>query len=447
MTIRLLRAMTTLTVVLGLAAASCGDDDDGGESATSVVEETTTTAGDVSGSGTTEAAAASCDPEGRTITLTVLERTEATARAGEAALEEQYPGLEVDVTVFTAGSYNELAQTVVADKAAGQEPDVVETGLGNVTFAVDALDARALDPGLLSPTYDERYLAAGTVDEELYVVPWQASVPLWYYNKDLYAAAGLDPEAPPETLDQVLDHARAIAAATDAEPLLLPADRVGDWFFQNAVASGGGELIGADGTAAFDTPEGLDGLSLWSTAVAEGLRGQLGFADGLAAFLAGQVGIAAGSSSVLALTKDGVGDTFEWGVFVHPVAEGVDPTWAIGGAGFSVLSEDDCEAQYGTELIAAMLSPELIAEANQSTGYAPVDTAALELLEDFYAENPEWAFAQDFEGDLTTWGGWRGERSLEANLLLQEALQRLAAGEPVDVVVAETAEQVDAIVQ
>jgi multiple sugar transport system substrate-binding protein len=381
-----------------------------------------------------------------TIELTVLERSAPAAEAGKAALEEAYPGLTVDVTVFTTGSYLELAQTVVADAAVDRAPDVIETGLGLVTFVVDGLGAQPIDEALLSDTYERRFLEAGTVDGQVYVVPWQVSVPLWFYNKDLYTQAGLDPEVTPSTYEEFLTHARAIAEITGAESVHMPATLVGDWFFQNAVQAGGGTLIADDGTAAFDTEEGRLGLGVWSATVDEGLNIDVPALDALGLFVQGQIGLFAGSSSVVGNVAGGIADSFEWGTFIHPTADGVDPSWAIGGAGFSVLSTDPCEVTFSTALIREILSPEVVAEIGQATGYMPVDSAALPLLEDFYDENPEWDYAEDFDDPLVPWAGWRGERALEVNLVLQDAMVRLSKGEDLGTVVAETAAEVDALV-
>ncbi|WJL97048.1 extracellular solute-binding protein [Microbacterium sp. ET2] len=46
-------------------------------------------------------------------------------------------------------------------------------------------------------------------------MPHQLDVSLLYYNKELFEAAGLDPEAPPTTYDEVLEAARAITALGD----------------------------------------------------------------------------------------------------------------------------------------------------------------------------------------------------------------------------------------
>lgn len=431
-----------VTLTVALAAVACSPDAGDTSTTTTIVDTTTTQAPTT----TTTIPVEACDPDGVVIDLRVLERSEPAANAGKAALEAEYEGLTVEVNVLTTGSYPELAQQAIADIAVDRGPDVIETGLGLVTFVTDGLAARPIDPSFLSETYETRFLEAGRVDGQIRVVPWQVSAPLWFYNKDLYEQAGLDPEAPPTSYAEVLEHARALAEVLDAESIHMPATLVGDWFFQNAVQAGGGTLIGPDGLPAFDTVEGRNGLALWNDAALEGLHIDIPALQALGLFVQGELGLFAGSSSVLANVTGGIGDAFEWGTFIHPVIDGVDPSWAIGGAGFSVLSEDECEAAFATELIREILNPEVIASIVMSTGYYPVDTAAMPLLEEFFGDNPQWNFAPGFDVPLVPWAGWRGERALEVNLVLQDAMLRLTKGEDLETVVSETAEEVATLV-
>jgi sn-glycerol 3-phosphate transport system substrate-binding protein len=45
---------------------------------------------------------------------------------------------------------------------------------------------------------------------EIVAMPFNNSVPLLYYNKDLFTAAGLDPNKPPTTWDELVTAAKAL---------------------------------------------------------------------------------------------------------------------------------------------------------------------------------------------------------------------------------------------
>ena len=46
------------------------------------------------------------------------------------------------------------------------------------------------------------------VDGTLYGVPMQYNLQYLYYNKDLFEEAGLDPEQPPTTMEELAEDAR-----------------------------------------------------------------------------------------------------------------------------------------------------------------------------------------------------------------------------------------------
>jgi len=56
-----------------------------------------------------------------------------------------------------------------------------------------------------------------TKDGKLYSMPYNSSTPIFYYNKDAFKKAGLDPEKPPKTWPDVEAYARKIIAAGGAK--------------------------------------------------------------------------------------------------------------------------------------------------------------------------------------------------------------------------------------
>ena len=59
----------------------------------------------------------------------------------------------------------------------------------------------------------DTYLSALTTDDGLFGLPFQISSYVVYWNKDLFKAAGLDPEAPPASYDQWTEYAKKITNA------------------------------------------------------------------------------------------------------------------------------------------------------------------------------------------------------------------------------------------
>jgi multiple sugar transport system substrate-binding protein len=69
------------------------------------------------------------------------------------------------------------------------------------------------------------------------------------YNRKLFTAAGLDPDKPPTTWDEVRTYAKKIASSTDqAGYSLYTSNHFGGWMMTAAVASYGGTIENAEGT-------------------------------------------------------------------------------------------------------------------------------------------------------------------------------------------------------
>ena len=69
-----------------------------------------------------------------------------------------------------------------------------------------------------------------TVEGKQYAMPFNVSTPMLYYNKDVFEAAGLDPETPPTTYDEVLEDAKKIVES-GAAPVGY-SQAIYGWFFE-----------------------------------------------------------------------------------------------------------------------------------------------------------------------------------------------------------------------
>ena len=83
---------------------------------------------------------------------------------------------------------------------------------------------------------------------KIYALPTSRSTPVLYYNKDRFTAAGLDPDKPPRTWEEVRDMSEALSSRDSRHYgiLVLGFPRI----FESLVWSAGGELI-AGGKAKF----------------------------------------------------------------------------------------------------------------------------------------------------------------------------------------------------
>ncbi len=177
--------------------------------------------------------------------------------------------------------------------------------------ASDVIDADAIFPGPRSSL---------SWEGRMFGLPRASNTIALYYNKDLMAAAGLDPDSPPSTWDKFLEAARALTdPANDVYGVAFSARASEEGTFQflpwAQMAGGSFEEINAEGVA--------DALVLWKTLLDEGLaspdtltRGQW---DSTGTFNGGNAAMAI--SGPWELGRMAADAEFDWGVTLLPVKE------------------------------------------------------------------------------------------------------------------------------
>ena len=128
-------------------------------------------------------------------------------------------------------------QKLMAGIAAGEPPDLVNTSTefalilaqyGAITELTDKLTPEEIGryyPNLWKSTeYDGR----------VYAFPWYVTTKVVMYNKDLLSKAGLDPNQPPETLEDLDRMALQVSKNTDAVGLMPDVRIWNDWAMEGA---------------------------------------------------------------------------------------------------------------------------------------------------------------------------------------------------------------------
>ncbi|WP_411761106.1 ABC transporter substrate-binding protein [Streptomyces tunisiensis] len=177
-----------------------------------------------------------------------------------AAFEKKNP--DIDVVPHDAFPCQD-PKTFDAKLAGGQMEDVFYTYFTDARHVVDIGQAADLTPYVEElKSYDtvQRQLRdIYTVDGKIYGIPRTGYSMGLIYNRELFEKAGLDPDAPPATWDEVRTAARRIAALGDGVVGYADysAQNQGGWHFTAELYSRGGDVVSADGKkATVDTPEG-----------------------------------------------------------------------------------------------------------------------------------------------------------------------------------------------
>lgn len=162
----------------------------------------------------------------------------------------QNPGVVVNIESSTT-DYTELFNNALSAAQQGNAPHIVQVEEGLTQLAADS--------GLFVPIADvasEEQLASlddilpqirdyYSIQGQLLSLPWNSSNPILYYNRGVFAEAGLDPDSPPSTFAELLSACEAIMAAD------LGLDACANWpmaawFAEQWVAMQGGLLADND---------------------------------------------------------------------------------------------------------------------------------------------------------------------------------------------------------
>ncbi|MER7731791.1 sugar ABC transporter substrate-binding protein [Streptomyces erythrochromogenes] len=151
------------------------------------------------------------------------------------AFEKEHPDVRVTWEDVPGDGYNEK---LVADAQAGALPDVVNLSTDSFQLLGDRgmlADVAKLDGDAAAeyvPGAWEQFKLPGKGDS-VYAYPWYVTPEILTYNRELFERSGLDPAAPPTTVEQFFDYAEQIAARSGGRYAAFMADPKGrlpgDW--------------------------------------------------------------------------------------------------------------------------------------------------------------------------------------------------------------------------
>lgn len=159
-----------------------------------------------------------------------------------------------------------------------------------------------------------------TFDGTQWGVPIAFSTKSFYWNKDLFAQAGLDPEKPPTTWAEEIEDAKIIKEKTGIAGYGLPAKTFDNTMhqFMHWVYTNNGSVIDADGKITLDSPENLAALQAYKDITPYSVEGATAYEQNeiRAIFLDGKVAMIQASVGAAMKLKD---TKINWGVTTLPV--------------------------------------------------------------------------------------------------------------------------------
>lgn len=262
-----------------------------------------------------------------------------------------------------------------------------------------------------------------------------------YYNKDVFEAAGLDPETPPTTYDEVLEDAKKIVES-GAAPVGY-SQAIYGWFFEQQLAGlgvtyGNNDNGRKEAVTAVDFDSnggGLKVFDMWKKLYDSGCFEDYGTttADTQTAFFSGQVGMIIESTAILKNAVDS--SPFEVGTGYLPRIEQNDEGGVIIGGGSLWLTDTGNEANEDAawKFIEYITTPDVQAKWSMGTGYFAINEKAYETedMKAYLKENPNFETAinqlKDSPVNCNTAGVLSGVQT-EARLTFNEIMPQVYDG-------------------
>ncbi len=371
----------------------------------------------------------------------------------------------ITVNVQYTGSYNDTLNKVKSAVKAGNAPQVFQSydvgTLGLIYSGIITPVDDAAKEFNLPINWDDFFTPVQSYYKyqgKHYSMPFNSSTPLIYYNKTFFKKAGLDPENPPKTYEDIRKAAIALQKAGIKTPITW---NLHSWYFEQMICLQDAPFVNKENgrsgelptKALFNEEAGKKVLDWWIGMYKDGLFLDVGpgWSNHRAAFGSGEVAMVMSSSSdVNLLTKALKEKGWEMGTGYIPRPAGAKGGVAIGGGSLWMTNTGTPEQQLAAiKLIEYISSDEPQIKWHKGTGYFPVRKTAMEKLkkEGWFKENPNYltAFNQllDSPGTVNTSGALLGTFP-ETRSIIQSAIQECYAGKDIQTALDEAAAKADA---
>jgi sn-glycerol 3-phosphate transport system substrate-binding protein len=348
---------------------------------------------------------------------------------------------DIKVKAVYAGNYDDTRVKALAAFKANQPVQL------SVLFSIDVFEL--IDQDVIVPldefatsAEDKQWLASfypalmenSKAKGKMWGIPFQRSTIVMYHNKDAFKEAGLDPNKPPATWDEMVATAQKLTKKDASGNVTrwgvhIPSTGYAYWMFQALCIQNGQVLMNQDGNKTnFDHPDVIEALQYWRDLAAKHKvmpEGTIDWGTLRQKFLEGATAMMWHTTGNLTAVKEGA--KFDFGVSMLPAKKRRgSPT---GGGNFYIFKKASAEERKAAlKFIKFMTAPELTARWSIATGYVATraDAYKTPTLEKYVAEFPAAAVARDqFQYSVAEFATHENARNKKA---LDDAIQSVVTG-------------------
>jgi len=250
--------------------------------------------------------------------------------------QAENPNIKVEQVTFPYETFN---QKVASSVPVGTGPDVLTLFCGWQPLYVKSGYLQELSPKDFSPDYFRQNFfpfveESVKFDGKYYSVPTAVRSLSLFWNKKLFREAGLDPEKPPTTLEELAEYAKKLTKydaqgnVVQAGLAMQPTGQGHSWIREVLIRQFGGEPYSADGRkVTYNSKAGASALQWYTDRITKDKVGYPNFAtDDVTAFRTQKAAMNIDGSFRIAAYK--AIPELEWQVAELPVYNGVKSNFA-----------------------------------------------------------------------------------------------------------------------
>jgi len=307
---------------------------------------------------------------------------------------------DIVVNPIYAGSYQDTMTKVTTAVQGGNPPDMAVL-LSTELYTL--LEMKVLEeltnhfPQEYWNDFFEGFMGNTKSGDQIWSVPFQRSTIVLYYNKDKFREAGLDPEKPPTTWEELVEYGKQLTTG-DQWGIEIPSTGYQYWMLQAMALQTGGNIMSGDGKKVFFTEPYVEEALQFYVDLGQKHqimpKGILEWATVPSDFISGKTAMMYHTTGNLTRVKNEANFDFDV-AFLPANKQYGTPT---GGGNIYVFKDIPEEnKQAALEFIKFLTRPERVAQWSIDTGYVGTTKSAYEtdLLKKYVEEFPQAAVARD----------------------------------------------------
>ncbi|MGN1148998.1 MAG: ABC transporter substrate-binding protein [Lachnospiraceae bacterium] len=336
--------------------------------------------------------------------------------------------------IIVEGIADDMMSKFKSDIQAGNPVDIVQMPFSQVDTVRTALGFKAYEDVFpeaeLSAHLEgisENALSLAKIDDKMYGLAFTFSTPILYINGNLFEEAGLDPENPPTTWDEMLDMAKTIKEKTGKNGFAL--SPTNGWVTEGIIYTAGSDIVNADKTeAVFANEETAAALATWKEFFTSGCAVAGTDNEAMQEFMAGNVAMHIQSTSVLSgmIASAEAGGWKLYGAAMPNIGE--KEAVPVNSGSCLVVNPDSKEKTAAIwEFIKYVTGDEGYTIITSEIGYLPLRTYLADdpaYLKDFVDKYPLLRINLEQLDRIRAVTIWPGDCAAEAYTIFTDAIQK-----------------------